>query len=137
MTSIFVAAAMAALIDLGDTSIYRRMRLDRDGRALRGGAQSDFSLHAAVRCGADQRKALEHLCRYITRPAIANERLKCNRAGQVVLQLNSAYQDCTTPIVISPRSFSAGVVPPATIARPAYLSIGGGGRWGQASILFC
>ena len=33
-----------------------------------------FSLHAAVRCGADQRKALEHLCRYITRPAIANER---------------------------------------------------------------
>ena len=25
-----------------------------------------FSLHAAVRCGADQRKALEHLCRYIT-----------------------------------------------------------------------
>jgi Putative transposase len=28
-----------------------------------------FSLHAAVRCGADQRKQLEHLCRYITRPA--------------------------------------------------------------------
>jgi hypothetical protein len=27
-----------------------------------------FSLHAVVRCGADQRKALEHLCRYITRP---------------------------------------------------------------------
>ena len=41
-----------------------------------------FSLHAGVRCGADQRKALEHLCRYITRPAIANERLKRNRAGQ-------------------------------------------------------
>ena len=41
-----------------------------------------FSLHAAVRCGADQRKALEQLCRYITRPAIANERLQRNRAGQ-------------------------------------------------------
>ena len=26
-----------------------------------------FSLHAAVRCGAHQRKALERLCRYITR----------------------------------------------------------------------
>jgi hypothetical protein len=25
-----------------------------------------FSLHAAVRCDADQRMALEHLCRYIT-----------------------------------------------------------------------
>ena len=35
-----------------------------------------FSLHAGVRCGAHQRKELERLCRYITRPAIANERLK-------------------------------------------------------------
>ena len=35
-----------------------------------------FSLHAGVRCGAHQRKELECLCRYITRPAIANERLK-------------------------------------------------------------
>jgi putative transposase len=35
-----------------------------------------FSLHAAVRWRADQRKELEQLCRYITRPAIANERLK-------------------------------------------------------------
>ena len=53
--------------------------------------------HAAVRCGAEQRKALEHLCRYITRPAIANERLKRNGAGLVVLQLKSAYKDGTTP----------------------------------------
>ena len=52
--------------------------------------------------GADQRKALEHLCRYITRPAITNERLKRNRAGQVALQLKSAYQDGTTHIVMSP-----------------------------------
>ena len=42
-----------------------------------------FSLHAEVRCGPHQRKQLERLCRYITRPAIANERLTCNRAGQV------------------------------------------------------
>ena len=33
-----------------------------------------FSLHAEVRCGAHQRKELERLCRYITRPAIAVER---------------------------------------------------------------
>ena len=38
-------------------------------------------------CAANQRKKLEHLCRYITRPAIANERLALNRAGQVVLTL--------------------------------------------------
>jgi hypothetical protein len=49
-----------------------------------------FSLHAAVRCGAHQRQELERLCRYITRPAIANERLSRNATGQVVLQLESA-----------------------------------------------
>ena len=32
-----------------------------------------FSLHAGVRCGAHQRKELERLCRYIIRPANANE----------------------------------------------------------------
>jgi hypothetical protein len=40
-----------------------------------------FSLHAAVRCGADDRQALEQLCRYITRPALANERVQTNAAG--------------------------------------------------------
>ena len=64
-----------------------------------------FSLHAGVRCGADQRRELEHLCRYITRPAIANERLKRNAAGQVVLQLKSAYKDGTTHVVMSPLEF--------------------------------
>jgi hypothetical protein len=44
-----------------------------------------------VRC--PQRKEFERLCRYITWPAIANQRLKRNRAGQVVLQLKSPYRD--------------------------------------------
>ena len=61
-----------------------------------------FSLHAGVRCGAQQRKRLERLCRYITRPAIANERLERDGAGNVVLQLKSAWRDGTTHIVMSP-----------------------------------
>ncbi len=56
-------------------------------------AEQGFSLHAEVRCAMNQRKKLEHLCRYITRPAIANERLKHNGAGDVVLQLKSPYPD--------------------------------------------
>ncbi|MBM4264243.1 MAG: hypothetical protein FJ145_22820 [Deltaproteobacteria bacterium] len=60
-----------------------------------------FNLHAAVRWRADQRKELEQLCRYIHRPALANERIKRNRAGQVVLQLKSPYKDGTTHIVMS------------------------------------
>jgi len=39
-------------------------------------AAHGFSLHAGVRCGVDQRRELEHLCRTITRPAIANEQLE-------------------------------------------------------------
>ena len=64
-----------------------------------------FSLHAAVRCAAEQRQALEHLCRYITRPAIANERLSVNRAGQVVLKLKTPYRDGTSHLVMSPLEF--------------------------------
>ena len=61
-----------------------------------------FSLHAGVRCGEHQRKELERLCRYVTRPAIANERLKRDGAGNVVLQLKSAWRDGTTHIGMSP-----------------------------------
>ena len=51
----------------------------------------DFSLHAGVHCAMNQRKEREHLCRYITRPAIANERLALNDAGQMVLTLKTPY----------------------------------------------
>jgi hypothetical protein len=61
--------------------------------------------------GADQRKGLERLRRYITRPAIANERLKRNRAGDVVLQLKSAFKDGTTHIVMAPLEFSSASSP--------------------------
>ena len=69
-----------------------------------------------MRCGTDQRQALEQLCRYITRPAIVNERLKRNRTGQVVLQLKSAYQDGTTHIVMSPLEFLQRLAAP--VPRP-------------------
>jgi len=67
-----------------------------------------FSLHAEVRCARNQRHKLERLCRYITRPAIANERLMRNRAGDVILQLKSPYKDGTTHIVMSPLDKIAG-----------------------------
>jgi hypothetical protein len=45
------------------------------------------------------------LCRYITRPAIANEWLALNRARQVVLTLKTPYREGTTHIVMSPLEF--------------------------------
>jgi len=48
-----------------------------------------FSLRAGARCGVDELRAPEQRCRYITRPALANERVQCNAAGQVVLKLKT------------------------------------------------
>ncbi len=42
---------------------------------------SDFSLHAGVAAGARERQKLERLCRYITRPAIAEKRLSLATQG--------------------------------------------------------
>ena len=75
-----------------------------------------FSLHAGVRCGADQRKQLERLCRYITRPAIANARLGCNAKGEVVLQLKSPWRDGTTHLRLSPLEFMQRLA--ALVPRP-------------------
>ena len=75
-----------------------------------------FSLHAGVRCGAHQRQALERLCRYITRPAISNERLSQDGAGNVVLQLKSPWRDGTTHIRMSPLEFMQRLA--ALVPRP-------------------
>ena len=81
-----------------------------------------FSFHANVRCAANARQPLERLCRYdvqgctsvaggrmpratITRPALANERLAINAAGQVVLELKTPYRDGTTHLLLSPLEF--------------------------------
>jgi len=42
------------------------------------------------------------LCRTITRPALANERVQISSAGQVVLKLKTAWRDGTTHIVMAP-----------------------------------
>ena len=47
-----------------ETDFKQKLCADIDG----------FSLHAAVRRGADDRQGLEKLCRYITRPALAGRR---------------------------------------------------------------
>lgn len=43
----------------------------------------------AARPTTDDRQALEQLCRYITRPALADERVQTNAAGQIVRKLKS------------------------------------------------
>lgn len=53
----------------------------------------DFSLHAAVRVEAHDCKRLEHLCRYIKRPALSDERSHLNGAGKVEIKLQRHWGD--------------------------------------------
>jgi Putative transposase len=78
--------------------------------------EQGFSLHAAVRCHANERLKLERLCRYITRPALANDRVKINGQGQVELKLKTPWRDGTTHHVMSPLEFMQRLA--ALVPRP-------------------
>ena len=68
-----------------------------------------------MRCDADERQRLDQLCRTITRPALANERVQMTIAGQVMLKLKTAWRDGTTHIVMSPLKFMQRL---AALGRP-------------------
>jgi len=78
--------------------------------------QSGFSLHAGVACKSNQRKKLERLCRYITRPAIAERRLSLARNGNVIVALKTPYDDGTSHVVLSPMEFMGRLA--ALVPRP-------------------
>ena len=67
----------------GQKVLTRRGAMPREGTAGQPlCADIDgFSLHAAVRVEAHDRRRLEQLCRYITRPALSNDRVQLNAAG--------------------------------------------------------
>lgn len=73
-----------------------------------------FSLHAGVAMTGTERDKIEKLCRYITRPAIALERLSLNQRGQVVYTRKKPYDDGTTHIMMMPLELMerlAAIVP--------------------------
>ena len=75
-----------------------------------------LSLHTGGRCAADDRQWLEQLFRYITRPAIANERRSVYRAGQVILKLKTAWHDGTSHHMMTQMEFMQRLA--ALVPRP-------------------
>jgi hypothetical protein len=67
-----------------------------------------------VRVEAHDRKRLEQLCRYITRPALSEERAQVNTAGQV--ELKTPWRDGTLHLVMSPLEFMQRLA--ALVPRP-------------------
>jgi len=80
------------------------------------GKVSGFSLHAGVSASAKNRKKLERLCRYITRPAVSTKRLSLTRGGKVRYELKTAYDDGTTHVVFEPLDFIARLA--ALVPKP-------------------
>ena len=76
------------------------------------GKVAGSSLHARVAARADERKKLERLCRYITRPAVSVKRLSLTTLVQVRYELKTPLHDGTTHVIFEPLDF---------IARPAAL----------------
>ena len=94
--------------------------------------QPGFSLHAVTCREANQPDKLDKLCHYITRPAIANERLSTNERGPVIYRFKQPFRDGTTHVVLNPLELMAHihVRHPAGDLRSskmARLRYGGGG----------
>jgi hypothetical protein len=83
-----------------------------NGAARAGG----FSLHAGIDMEPAQREKLERLCRYVTRPPVAEDRLALTPSGHVRYQLKTPYRDGTTQIVLEPLDFIARLAAPAAPA---------------------
>jgi len=89
------------------------------------GNVAGFSLHAGVAAKASQRDKvrsrsdregalgykLERLCRYVTRPAIAEKRLSLTKQGMVRYELKTPYRDGTTDVIFEPVDFAAPAHP--------------------------
>jgi Putative transposase len=115
-----VAEASAALASLVGASVQGRValgaRVGAQVRRLGGGwppatmgtrgprhAHLDgFDLHANVWVGPNDRARLEQLCRYVLRPALAEDRLRRLADGRVRVELKRPWSDGTTHLLFEP-----------------------------------
>jgi hypothetical protein len=66
---------------------------------------SGFSLHAGVSAKAHERDKLERLCRYISRPPVAADRLSLTPEDNIRYTLKTPYRNGTTDVVFEPLDF--------------------------------
>jgi len=63
-----------------------------EGDADRAARAGGFSLHAGVDIAASEREKLERLCRYVSRPPVATERVALTDSGQVRYTLKTPHR---------------------------------------------
>jgi len=64
-----------------------------------------FSLHADVAAKANEREKLETICRYVSRPPVATERLTERPNGELLYKLKKKYHDGTEFLIFSKMEF--------------------------------
>jgi hypothetical protein len=69
------------------------------------GKVDGFSLHAGVAAKVYERSKLERLCRYISRPAVSEQRLSLTELGKIRYELKTPYRNGTTHIIFDPLDF--------------------------------
>lgn len=87
---------------------------------------SGFSLHAGVFANADEPEKLERLCRYISRPAISEQRLSMTQHEKVRYELKTPYRDGTTHVFFNPLDFIgklAALIPPPRLNLTRFFGV--------------
>jgi hypothetical protein len=85
-------------------------------QVVRQDLQAHLRSHVGVAIAPGERARLERLCRYVSRPPVASERLALTPSGQVRCTLKTPYRDGTTHLVLEPLDLMArlaALVPPA------------------------
>ena len=77
-----------------------------------------INVHAKQLVDGRDRRQLERLCRYVTRPPLAQDRLAQRSDGSVELTLKSPWRDGTRAVVMSPHDLCARLV--AAIPPPGF-----------------
>jgi hypothetical protein len=75
-----------------------------------------FSLHAGTAAPAHQRDRLARLCRYITRPPVATERLSLTPQGLIRYAMKTPWKNGTTHLLFEPLDFIARLT--ALVPKP-------------------
>jgi hypothetical protein len=117
------SASVQGRVALGPRAGARLMALGRDPEAqwVRSGGPrhahlDGFDLHGNVAVDGEDRERLEQLCRYLLRPAVAQDRLRLTEDGRVVLELKTAWADGTSHLVFDPLDLLARLA--ALVPRP-------------------
>jgi hypothetical protein len=96
-------------------------------------AELGFSLHAATRAAAEDKRGREALVRYVLRPPIAGEHLQPGTDGRVRIELKRRFRDGTNAIELDPLSLLcrlAAAVPPPRFHTVRYAGVlGAASAW--------